>query len=334
MAFGQLRTDSAVYHTAAPSMKMTPNNASNKLELAPKDKGMLVAVASGDAVTASVWVRKDATYTGSQPRLIVRANAAIGINADTVLATATDLASIQTGSFDPATTTNVALSNGNLTATHTNTTSSSGARVVSYRTSGKYYFEILWTASHGATDCAGMLAANASYVDMAGGSAINGNVQILRGGSIYISGINTGVLLGSFAANDVMGMAVDFDARLIWARRNNGNWNNSGTANPVTGTGGVALTAGNSVFAFAPATAFSGAGTAINDAYTANFGATTYANAAPSGFINWPTATPNGTATWVQLSGTTPSATDDGAVELIVDCDGSGFINVDDWAAS
>lgn len=36
---------------------------------------------------------------------------------------------------------------------------------------------------------------------------------------------------------------------------------------------------------------------------------------------------------WEQLSGSTPSPTADGVLELVVDCDGTaGFINVDDWA--
>ena len=87
MAYGQLKTDSVVFNTASPSMRMTANSASSKLESAPKGKGIQVAVNSSTAITASVYVRKDSTYTGNQPRLIVRANAAIGINVDTVLAT-------------------------------------------------------------------------------------------------------------------------------------------------------------------------------------------------------------------------------------------------------
>ncbi len=39
--------------------------------------------------------------------------------------------------------------------------------------------------------------------------------------------------------------------------------------------------------------------------------------------------------TWEQLTGTTPSAGDDGAFEIVVDCDGTvGWINVDDWAVT
>lgn len=38
---------------------------------------------------------------------------------------------------------------------------------------------------------------------------------------------------------------------------------------------------------------------------------------------------------WEQLSGTTATATDDGAFEVVVDCDGTaGWVNVDDWSVS
>jgi hypothetical protein len=87
MTYGQLKTDSVVYHTASPSMRMTPSDVSNKLESSPKDKGVLVAVASGATVSISVFVNKDAAYNGNQPRLIQRANPALGQNSDVVLAT-------------------------------------------------------------------------------------------------------------------------------------------------------------------------------------------------------------------------------------------------------
>lgn len=38
-----------------------------------------------------------------------------------------------------------------------------------------------------------------------------------------------------------------------------------------------------------------------------------------------------GTGSWETLTGTTAALTDDGAVEFYVDCDGLGWINVDDW---
>lgn len=87
MAYGQLKTDTSIYNTASPSMRMTPNNASNKLPSAPKGKGILVAVANGSSVDISVFINKDAAYNGNQPRLIQRANPALGQDSDVVLAT-------------------------------------------------------------------------------------------------------------------------------------------------------------------------------------------------------------------------------------------------------
>jgi hypothetical protein len=87
MKFGVLKTDTSVFNVASPSMLMTPNSATFKLESAPKGKGLLVAVANGGTVTTSVYVRKSASYNGNQPRLGVRTNPALGITVDTILAT-------------------------------------------------------------------------------------------------------------------------------------------------------------------------------------------------------------------------------------------------------
>jgi len=99
-------------------------------------------------------------------------------------------------------------------------------------------------------------------------------------GIISLNG-NSLVAMGAFVANDVVGIAIDLGAHLFWARKNAGNFNNSGTANPATATGGLAFTADS----YAPAVAWFS--NAVNDAYTMNVGATAYANAAPAGFGNW-----------------------------------------------
>ncbi len=96
MKYGVVSYDATVFATAAPSARMTPNSASFKLESASINLGELVAVNSGDTVTAAVNINKNASYNGAQPRLIVRKNVAIGITADTVLATY----SASTGSFN------------------------------------------------------------------------------------------------------------------------------------------------------------------------------------------------------------------------------------------
>jgi hypothetical protein len=85
-------------------------------------------------------------------------------------------------------------------------------------------------------------------------------------------------------AGDVIGIAVDLNARLIWFRRNGGNWYVDAAANPTTGTNGVTIAG---VLAYAPVVTFGGSGTVANDAFTANFGQSAYTTPAPSGFGNW-----------------------------------------------
>ena len=64
MTYGQLKTDTTIYKTASPSMRMTPISALGKLESAPRGQGMTVAVASGGTCLVSVNVRKSAVSDG------------------------------------------------------------------------------------------------------------------------------------------------------------------------------------------------------------------------------------------------------------------------------
>jgi hypothetical protein len=96
MESGMVQTDSVIYHTAAPSQRCTPKLTTPKLASAFRKRGILAAVADTETVTVSVWVRKSIAgdpsgflYAGNQPRLIVRANPAIGLDVDTVLDTMT-----------------------------------------------------------------------------------------------------------------------------------------------------------------------------------------------------------------------------------------------------
>lgn len=85
---------SATGNLTSPSVRLTPTSASVKLPTAPVFRGIKVPVANGVAgKTVSVFVRKsvvgDGTaYNGNQPRLVQRANYALGQTADVVLATA------------------------------------------------------------------------------------------------------------------------------------------------------------------------------------------------------------------------------------------------------
>ena len=91
LRYGVIITDNDVFNTAAPSMKMTPNNASYKLE----SGSFKVNVNSGQTCTPSVYTRKSeaaegdsANYNGNHQRLILKRNDAVGITADTVIDTA------------------------------------------------------------------------------------------------------------------------------------------------------------------------------------------------------------------------------------------------------
>ena len=92
MSKGTIQTDTTIYNTASPSMRMTPNSASLKLESAYQFWGIKAPVSSGASINVAVTLRKSeagdgAAYTGNQPRLIQKANPALGESSDVVIAT-------------------------------------------------------------------------------------------------------------------------------------------------------------------------------------------------------------------------------------------------------
>ena len=78
--------DTATYHTSSPSEKLAPS-AYCSTTYRMESTARVVMVDSAETKTISVWVYKDASYAGSQPRLILKANPALGIDEDTVLDT-------------------------------------------------------------------------------------------------------------------------------------------------------------------------------------------------------------------------------------------------------
>lgn len=103
---GVIERDTTIFNTAAPSERLTPSSATIKLASGPR----LVAVDDGSTVTINAYVRKStagngAAYNGNQPRLIVKANPACGINSDTVLDTMT----VGTGTWEQLTGTTAAV---------------------------------------------------------------------------------------------------------------------------------------------------------------------------------------------------------------------------------
>jgi len=86
--------DAALSKTSLPSVKVTAHGAGSPNARVP---AITCAVAASDTIMVTVNVRKSVAgdglvYTGFQPRLIVKANPALGINAEVTIATASNAA--------------------------------------------------------------------------------------------------------------------------------------------------------------------------------------------------------------------------------------------------
>ena len=105
------------------------------------------------------------------------------------------------------------------------------------------------------------------------------SVALWPAGFVVQNAVQTELAALAFASGDVIDVAHDRGADLIWFRVDGGPWNGDAAADPATGIGGIAcpLPAGP-VYA-----AIDAAGT---EHATANFGASVYAHAPPAGFQN------------------------------------------------
>jgi hypothetical protein len=328
MRHGKISRDDSVYETAAPSIKMTPSSLAVRLESAPVRWGRLFSIDSGQTLDVSVDVRN---MTNALPRLVLRRNNSIGVTDDTVLDTGSATA-LTTPTFESGTATAVTLSNGDLTVTSGGTTSANqGAHVEFSRaqSTGKFYFEALIVDPGGASSnvAVGLGTTSAVYSTL-GPNATNGIMYYNGTGNVWGNGSSLGASSISASTGNYVCVAVDLDSRKMWLRRDaTGAWNGNSAHNPATGVGGFTIPAGSMV----PFVTFGGTGASASDAYTLNFGGTSFVGAVPEGFLpGWLTGTP----TWETLSGTTPAATADGMVELIVDCLGYGILHLDEWDAA
>jgi hypothetical protein len=185
---------------------------------------------------------------------------------------------------DPA----ITLSGGNLVATQSSAGNNwRSVRGISCHQTGKFYLEMTLTAKDasdgwmgGFEDASGVLN---SYI----GSTAHGIGCQSTGTQVYWSGGSIAACNNiAYTAATVMEFAVDVGNNLVWIRGSggNGNWNNSGTANPATSTGGTALHIGGGSVQVFPA--WSGLDSGSSDASTLN---TTgpFTGTAPSGFVAW-----------------------------------------------
>lgn len=198
--------------------------------------------------------------------------------------------------WDPANKSATAtLSNGNLTVTDSSVVEENdcGRNTVAITTAQKKYWEEKLDLTDGAISSGPgisiitcdytsgeWLGFRATSIGYYGTGEVFFNWNTL--GTFIANGLNT------FTTGDVICVAVDFAAGKIWFRVNNGNWNNSGTDNPATATGGIDFVTSRlgsgDVY---PSFNVYRDGTGVLSKITGNFGATVTAFAIPSGFTTF-----------------------------------------------
>lgn len=192
-------------------------------------------------------------------------------------------------SFDPS---NVALSNGDLTATNSTAgTYFTSTRSLASHSSGKFYCEFTNTTM---ANWNSIGFVNASWTPETGSNNIGDDGADSFG--ISFTGANRGTINGTdvcvcedagSTAGTIFGMAVDFTNMLIWIISTlDDTWYGAigagGSPNPSTGAYGGSISAiGGAPFYLA--TTLSTPGNAI----TLNTGGSAYNFSAPSGFGNW-----------------------------------------------
>ena len=131
--------------------------------------------------------------------------------------------------------TQITLSNGNLTATSSGTSSGSAQTTTTHGGTDKKCLEVHMTGAFLGTNSwiAGLIRTTASFP---AGYVVGQN------GTNWQSPFGTGLGVGTTATNagDFEMVCIDFGAELIWNKSDsNANWNNNASANPATGVGGA-----------------------------------------------------------------------------------------------
>lgn len=198
----------------------------------------------------------------------VEAHNSVGYGAQSAASNTVTPAAVATGTTfsttDKAAT--WALSNSNLTATNSGAVAWSAIRCTTSKTSGKSYYEAIYSGSNRVTIGIGTSAATLnSFVgnDANGWGLINADGSLYNGSANVISGSPV-----SYTAGDVIGVALDADAHTVRFYKN-----------------GVAI--GSAAATVTSTALFPMAASEGPDALTVNFGATAFAYAPPAGFTAW-----------------------------------------------
>jgi len=188
-------------------------------------------------------------------------------------------------------------SNGNLTLVTNSSARTWNTNTIGV-TSGKWYCEMK-SSGVGAGALIGIIASSSTGTTDRSDSDPYAWVY-LNGGSLKNNGSSQSGTWASWANNDLIGMALDLDNNKIYFSKN-GVWQNTGTADPSTGTDGFPITAVSSLPASQAGNYFiisSDDSTSNNATFNWNFGNPTFAissgNADSSGLGNFEYAVPTG----------------------------------------
>lgn len=164
------------------------------------------------------------------------------------------------------------------------------------KTAGKYYveFEIgdIGVAIFAQLPSIGIAMLGAPMLGLQNQfSGNNRAAQLLTSGLLRVDTTNYSATTAAFGAGDTISMAVDLDNSTIWFRKNGGDWNNNGSADPASNTDGVSLSpiaGGNFVIAITNPPGNSDFTAAANTA-PALSPASPFTYAVPAGFTEgWP----------------------------------------------
>ena len=128
----------------------------------------------------------------------------------------------------------------------------------------------------------GILGQDIGQVGWSSGGGVQARYDFSPFGGAY-----TVATVQGWVSGNTLCCAVDLDARLIWFRTNGGNWNNSGTADPATGAGGIDLNRAYQRIS-APIKLYpaANANSTSSDISTVNL-IGSFAETVPAGFVNW-----------------------------------------------
>ncbi len=191
-------------------------------------------IQSGD-VGKSIYVLETASNAGGNPSI---ASDPVVVQAAPSVQTATWDASLPSG-----TTPQLAYSESNRrvsTTAATNSARFTRTPTSMAKTTGKWYFRVLYDGATGASRSFGVGTATVGGNNALTGGTV-GTDRFAWAGTTLATGVNTAMGTNINLTNGEYECAFDADARLIWVRIAGGNWNNNASANPATGTGGISL---------------------------------------------------------------------------------------------